>query len=154
MTPIIQKSPITSSEETIIEGKLVRLLRDGLAKAGINTGRRRYGLIFIDSLKWPIAVQVFCYTRNVPVWRILFGGRDSGPWPCVLNPRELTLHLSEFSEETGVALARLLREPEWRWPLFEHDKSYPQYAWSKLAHETYTADRLAREARHKRFLER
>jgi hypothetical protein len=154
MNPIIQKQPISSSEADIIEGKLVRLIRDGLAEAGIPTGNRRYGLIFIDSLKWPIAVSVRPYTWDVPVWRITFGERERRPWPCMINPRELTLHVSEFGTHTGVDLARLLREPDWRWPLFENDRSYPRYAWSKLAHETYEVHRLKMEERERRFRER
>jgi hypothetical protein len=154
MTPIIQKQPISSSEADIIEGKLVRLIRDGLAEAGIPTGNRRYGLILIDSLKWPIGVAIRPYTREVPVWRITFGGRERRPWSCLINPRELTFHLSEFSAQTGVDLARLLREPDWRWPLFEHDRCFPSYAWSKLAHETYETNRLRMETLEKRRLER
>lgn len=154
MNPIIQKQPVSSSEADIIERKLVRLIRDGLAEAGIQTGNRRYGLIFIDALEWPIAVSVHPYIRAVPVWRITFGGREHHPWPCLVNPKELTLHISEFGTHTGVDLARLLREPEWRWPLFEHDRSYPTYAWSKLAHETYEIHRLKMEAFEKRRRER
>lgn len=154
MTSITPKPNISRSEADIIEGTLVSLIRDGLAQAGIPTGRRRYGLIFIDSLKWPIAVSVCAYTRDVPVWRITFGGRENHPWPCVINPKELTFHLSEFSTQTGVDLAHLLREPDWRWPLFEHDPTYPGYAWSKLAHETYEAHRLEREELQNRSEER
>ena len=154
MNPIIQKQPISSSEADIIEGKLIRLIRDGLAEAGIPTGNRRYGLIFIDSLKWPIGVSVLPYTREVPVWRITFGGRSPHPWPGIINSRELTLHLSEFSPQTGVDLARMLREPEWRWPLFEHHQCYPSYAWSKLAHETYEVHRIKMQALEKRRMER
>ena len=154
MKPIIQKQPVSSSEADIIEGKLVRLIRDGLAEAGIPTGNRRYGLIFIDSLKWPIAVSLRPYIWAVPVWRITFGGREHHRWPSIINPHELTLHVSEFGTHTGVDLARLLREPDWRWPLFEHDHSYPRYAWSNLAHETYEAHRLKMEALEKRRMER
>jgi hypothetical protein len=154
MNPIIQKQPISSSEADIIEGKLIRLIRDGLAEAGIPTGNRRYGLIFIDSLKWPIGVSVLPYTREVPVWRITFGGREHRKWPCLINPRELTLHLSEFGTHTGVDLARLLREPDWRWPLFEGEQAYPQYAWTKLAHATYETHRIKMVALEKRRMER
>lgn len=154
MNPIIPKDRISSSEADIIEGKLVRMIRTGLAEAGIPTGNRRYGLILIDALKWSVAVRVGPYTCSVPVWRITFGGREHHPWPRIINPRELTLHLSEFSLQTGVDLARMLREPEWRWPLFEHDRCYPSYAWSKLAHETYEVHRLKMESLEKRAWER
>ena len=77
MNSITQKQPISSSEADIIEGKLVRLIRDGLAEAGIPTGNRRYGLILIDSLKWPIGVAIRPYTWEVPVWRITFGGSSN-----------------------------------------------------------------------------
>ena len=154
MNPITQKQPLSSSEADIIEGKLVRLIRDGLAEAGIPTGNRRYGLILIDSLQWPIAVRVSPYTSQVPVWRITFGGREHRHWPSLINSRELTLHLSEFGPQTGVDLARLLREPDWRWPLFEHDRCFPSYAWSKLAHETYEVYRLKMAAIKKRHMER
>lgn len=154
MNPIIPKDRISSSEADIIEAKLVRMIRTGLAEAGIPTGNRRYGLILIDSLKWPVAVRVRPYTSEVPVWRITFGGREHHPWPCIISPRELTLHLSEFSPQTGVELARMLREPDWRWPLFEHDRCFPGYAWSKLAHETYEVQRLKMEALEKPHMER
>ena len=154
MNSLIPKPHISESEEYTIAGKLIRMLRDGLAEAGIQTGNRRYGLIFIDSVKWPIGVTVIAYTREVPVWRIIFGVRQSQPWPGLIDPQELTLHLSEFGTQTGVDLARLLLEPGWRWPLFEHDSSYPRYAWSKLAHQTYENHRLQKEAREKRIAER
>ena len=154
MNPIIPKDRISSSEADIIEGKLVRMIRTGLAEAGIPTGNRRYGLILIDVLKWPVAVRVSPYTCAVPVWRITFGGRSPHPWPGIINSRELTLHLSEFSLQTGVDLAHLIREPDWRWPLFEHDQCFPRYAWSKLAHETYEVYRLKMEALEKRASER
>ena len=154
MTPVTPKQHISSSEADIIEAKLVRMIRTGLAEAGIPTGNRRYGLIFIDALKLPIGVSVRPYTWEVPVWRITFGGREHHPWPCLVHPHELTLHLSEFGTHTGVELARLLREPEWRWPLFEGETAYPHYAWSKLARETYEVHRLKIQEREKRFRER
>jgi hypothetical protein len=154
MNSITKKQPISSSEADIIEAKLVRMIRTGLAEAGIPTGNRRYGLILIDSLKWPIGLAIRPYTREVPVWRITFGGRERRPWSCLIKPRELTFHLSELNTQTGVDLARLLREPDWCWPLFEHDRCFPSYAWSKLAHETYETHRLEREALEKRAMER
>jgi hypothetical protein len=154
MNTLIQKHPTTKSELDIIEGKLVRMIRNGLAEAGIPTGNRRYGLIFIDSLKWPIGVRVSAYTWYVPVWRITFGGRERHPWPGVINPQELTFHLSEFSTQTGVDLAHLLREPDWVWPLFDGQTSYPHYAWTKMATATYEAYRLKMEAFNKRIAER
>jgi hypothetical protein len=86
------------------------------------------------------------YTWEVPVWRITFGTPDPHPWPGLINPKELTLHLGEFGPQTGVDLARLLREPDWRWPLFDHETSFPHYAWSKLATATYEAWRLGKIA--------
>jgi hypothetical protein len=154
MNPLIPKPHISSSEADIIEGKLVRMIRDGLAEAGIPTGNRREGLIFIDSLQWPVGVRVSSYTREVPVWRITFGEREHHPWPCLVNPRELTLHLSEFGTHTGMDLAHLLSDRTWRWPLFMHDQGYPHYAWSKLAHETYEAHRLKMVVLDKRRAER
>jgi hypothetical protein len=154
MNPIIPKNRISRSEATMIEGKLVRMIRTGLAEVGIPTGNRRYGLIFIDSLKWPVGVSVSPYTWEVPVWRITFGGREDHPWPGLVNPHELTFHLSEFGPHTGVDLARLLREPDWRWPLFEGETAYPRYAWTKLAHETYEVHRRKMEALEKRRAER
>jgi hypothetical protein len=154
MNPLIPKPHISSSEAHIIEGKLVRMIRDGLADAGIPTGNRHEGLIFIDSLQWPIGVRVSCYTREVPVWRITFGEREHHPWPSLVNPRELTLHLSEFGTQTGVDLAHLLCDRTWRWPLFEYEQAYPHYAWSKLAHDTYEAHRLKMAALDKRRAER
>jgi hypothetical protein len=150
MTPIVQNKPLTSSEAHIIEGKLVRIIRNGLAEAGIPTGNRRYGLIFIDSLGPPIGVMIKPYIWAVPVWRITFGVRARHPWPCLFNPQELTFHLGEITTQTGVDLARLLREPDWRWPLFEGDKSYPRYAWTSLAHQTYEIHRLKMEEMERR----
>jgi hypothetical protein len=147
MNPTDLNFPISRSTANAISSKLCGLLRTGLAEAGIPTKNRRYGLIFIESLKWPVAVSVAAYTWEVPVWRITFGAPDPNPWPGLINPKELTLHLSEFGPQTGVDLARLLREPDWRWPLFDHETSFPHYAWSKLATETYEAHRLGKIAR-------
>ena len=60
--------------------------------------------------------------------------------------RDWPPHLGEFGPQTGVDLARLLREPDWRWPLFDHETSFPHYAWSKLATATYEARRLGKIA--------
>jgi len=154
MKPLTQKQPTTSSETSIIEGKLVRMIRNGLAEAGIPTGNRRYGLIFIDSLKWPIGVSVSAYTRDVPIWRITFGLRERRQWPNLVNHQELTFHLSEMGTHTGVDLARLLCEPDWVWPLFEGQSSYPSYAWTKLASATCEAHRLKMQALKNRLVER
>ena len=154
MNSLTQKPNMSSCEADIIEKKLVRMIRDGLAEAGIPTGNRRYGLIFIESLKWPIGVRVSSYIRAVPVWRITFGAPDPRPWPGLINSNELTFHLSEFSTQTGVDLARLLQEPDWRWPLFEGETAYPSYAWTKLAHETYEVHRIKMAAIQKRLAER
>ena len=138
----------------IIESKLVRMIRDGLAQAGIETGKRRHGLIFIDSLDWPVAVRVAPYTFEVPVWRITFGRIENPRCPYFAEQRKLTPHISEFRQRTGIDLARLLREPGWRWPLFDHDQGYPSYAWSELARETYGAHRLKMQALEQRRNER
>lgn len=139
--------PISATREAAITAKLYKLIREGLDTAGIPTGRRRQGMLRIDALPRPIGVRIQCYCRPLPVWRITFGECGCGDWPCIFSPCELTLHLSEFGPHTGVALARLLREADWRWPIFEHDRTYPRYAWSRLAMNTYESDRLERERR-------
>lgn len=154
MAPVITGPGISSGEETVIGGGLVRMIREGLAEAGIPTGNRRHGLILIGSLARPVGVGVRPYAEGAPVWRITFGMPEPRPWPGLVDPCELTLHLCEFGERTGVDLARLLREPGWRWPLFGHEPAFPRYAWSELAAQTYEADRLLREEINRRAIAR
>lgn len=149
---IQQKQPVPDAEIGRISTLLFGMVRDGLAEAGIPTKRPKYGLIYVDTLTWPIGVAIRPYTYQVPVWRITFGGRPDGYMPPLVDPKELTLHVNEFCTQTGVDLARLLREPQWRWPLFDHDPHYPRYAWSHFAHHAYETWRLAMEAREKKIL--
>lgn len=154
MAPVITGWGISSGEETVIGGGLVRMIREGLAEAGIPTGNRRHGLILIGSLARPVGVGVRPYAEGAPVWRITFGMPEPRPWPGLVDPCELTLHLCEFGERTGVDLARLLREPGWRWPLFGHEPAFPRYAWSRLARETWEVHRPRIGAAGRRRMER
>lgn len=160
MKPQLLPSMPSESARKAAKSRLLRLLREGLADAGIQTGRQRYSLLYID-LDRPIGVWLHTYNGDLRWWRITFGIRYPDPYPPLTRACELTLHHDEFDRQIGADLARLMRDPAlwgggevWRWPLFAHDRSYPTYAWSELAASTYEADRLLREEIHRRAIER
>ncbi len=129
---------------------LLKTLRRGLDLAGFPTGRRRHSLLVLPVNPHQVGVCLKPYTSDPRWWRITFGNvhfEGAGYYrsPVLSNSRELTLHLDEFTEQIGVDLARLVREPGWRWPLFSNCSSYPRYAWSERAWATYRADRKIRE---------
>jgi hypothetical protein len=143
--PTLSPSPWPDYRVGKIERRLVGVLRSGLARAGIETSPPHHSVITLKT-KPAIGVFIDTYTIDPRWWRITLGVKVMvGDFPEVADPKELTLHLDEFTERIGVDLARLLREPGWRWPLFAHWNSYPRYAWSELAHSTHRA--------HSRFLE-
>lgn len=155
-TPRLPSEPSRSVIEAT-ERRLVRMLRAGLADAGIVTGRRRHSLLYID-LDHPVGVNVYSYSAALDIWRITFGIRFPDPYPPLSDTHELTLHLSEFGRHTGSDLARLLRDPHlwrgpgapvspdlWRWPIFAHSPAYPTYAWTEQATDVIEADRRLRE---------
>jgi hypothetical protein len=129
-----------------IERKLAARLRAGLAQAGIETGPRRHRMILFR-LNYQMGAWIQSYATDARWWRITFGPCTPCSYPEVYVQSELTFHRDEVTEQTGVDLARLLREPDWRWPIFHHDPHYPHYAWTELAHSTYHADWKLREAR-------
>lgn len=129
-----------------IERKLAATLRAGLAQAGIETGPRRHRM-FLFQFNFPMGAWIGSYTTDERWWRIRLGPRMPWSYPEVMVQSELTFHRDEVNEQIGVDLARLLREPDWRWPLFAHDPHYPRYAWTELAQSTYHADWKLREAR-------
>lgn len=93
----------------------------------------------------PVGVRLHYYTSDLRWWRITTGivsFEGFGPYRrrVLFKARELTLHHDELTEEIGVQLGRLIREPGWRWPLFANYRSYPGYAWSEKAWSTYQAD--------------
>ena len=158
-TPALPFPPSASAVQAA-GSRLLGLLREGLAEAGIRTGPRRYSTLYID-LDRPIGLWLTTYADDLRWWRITFGIRYPGPYPPLANTCELTLHHDEFDRQIGRDLARLLHDPAlwvrgevWRWPLFAHDRSYPTYAWSELAARTYEADRLLREEISRRSAER
>lgn len=160
MNTPLQPPPPSASARQAAGSRLLRLLREGLADAGIQTGRQRYSTLYID-LDRRIGLWLAAYANDLRWWRITFGIRYPDPYPPLANACELTLHHDEFDRRTGADLARLLRDPAlwgdgevWRWPLFAHDRSYPSYAWSEMAARTYEADRLLREEIHRRAIAR
>ena len=133
------------------ELRLLKKLRHGLALAGFPTGRRRNSILMLGGNP-PAGVRLHYYTSDLRWWRITTGivsFEGFGPYRrrVLFRARELTLHHDELTEEIGVQLGRLIREPGWRWPLFANDSSYPGYAWSEKAWSTYQADWKLREAR-------
>lgn len=127
-----------------MELRLLKTLRHGLDLAGFPTGRRRRSHLILDGDP-PVGVRLNPYTTDSRWWRITYGevffeGRGYYRYPVLRNRRELTLHLDEFTEETGTQLGVLIRRPEWRWPLFADFSSYPGYAWSEKAWSTYQAE--------------
>lgn len=128
---------------------MLKTLRRGLDLAGFPTGRRRRSHLIVPSDP-PMGVRLNPYTSDRRWWRITYGGVHFNGYgyyryPTLFGERELTLHLDEFTEEIGLQLGRLIREPAWRWPLFADSTSYPGYAWSEKAWATYEADRMIRQ---------
>ncbi len=141
-----------------MELQLLKKLRHGLNLVGFPTGRRRNSLPLLPVE--PLGgVCLSHYTSDSRWWRIKYGqvcfqGQGYYRYPVILEPREHTLHIDEFSEHIGLELGHLIREPDWLWPLFTNYKSYPQYAWSEKAWSSYQAECEIRENWRKRCLER
>lgn len=136
--------------ETLSDSAMERLRKAHLST--IEIGLKRAGLAF--RRRWPgLHVMVDGLSRRVMVapcwdhrwWRIY----------CTTNPpdaavpdalSDLTMCASEIDERTGLHLAALLRDGRYRWPLFEHHRDYPDYAWSKLGQSTFDEDCSTRKA--------
>lgn len=132
-----------------MELRLLKTLRWGLDRAGFPTGRRRKSHLILPG-DHPVGVRLSYYTSDPRWWRITYGGvffEGDGyyRYPVLFENRELTLHLDEVTEEIGIQLGRQIREPDWLWPLFSHDSSYPRYAWSEKAWSTYQAESQIRK---------
>ena len=151
--PPLPHSP-SRSEVRRTEHALLRMLKAGLAQEGIITGRRRDSTLHVD-LHEPYGVWLTSYRADLGIWRITYGLRDwDDSYAPLLETRELSLLREEFSDDTGVELARLLRDPNHRWELFAHDPGYPGYAWSKRATQACDDDRQRRQAYENRARER
>jgi len=141
-----------------MEMQLLKTLRCGIDLAGIPAGRCNNSLLVLP-LEPEVGVCLKSYTSDPRWWRITCGNvhfEGAGYYrsPVLTRDHELTLHHDELTEGIGTDLARLLREPDWRWPLFVHWNSYPKYAWSEKAWSTYQADRKIRQNWQKRCEER
>jgi hypothetical protein len=78
------------------------------------------------------------------------GGIPKGLWPLPLPERrefELTFHYSEITAEICEPLfafcaAAVEENTLLGWPLFEHEESYPQYAWTRKAKAFYEENKV------------
>ena len=150
------KSPPPPSDQHLLalQRELRHRLHIGFLNAGAFTTRCRRFLR--PRLERPVRVWLESYAGDPRWWRITY---DFGSHESIYGPLrdygELTLHREELTKETGEYLALFLREfPRWPWPLFAHDPRYPRHAWTRMAEQTYTEDRLLREARQRRLAER
>lgn len=80
----------------------------------------------------------------------LQGGIPRGVWPLPLPERrefKLTFHYSEITAEIceplfAFCLAAVEENTLLGWPLFEHEPTYPQYAWTRKAKAFYEANKV------------
>jgi len=131
-----------------LRSELLRGIEKGLAAENIEFRRRRPGLRVV--LEGKIIHVWFGYYLDQRWWRITCGwGSDHPAFTQSMNKfAELSCGIEEINDQTGVHLAHLLRDPEDHiWPMFEHEQTYPSYAWSVRGWEAYQANQRICEER-------
>ena len=152
----------TPGERVRQRSKLVRALLIGMMRAGARFHHLRQGVavrqrgwihLDIEGLRWAMELTSYCELNWV--WRITIGHPVS-PY-CICERHELTMVSEEITEDLGQDLVGMLRArargEKSAWPLFDHDSSYPGYAWSQLCRERFTEWRQWRDARRE-FIKR
>jgi hypothetical protein len=143
-------------EDDRLRPQLVQPIGCGLIAAGATLkhargGRLRpvHGLYHIhaEGKAWAFRLFPYCHLRWL--WRITVGipSRDGFG---LLDAKEFSLLDEQISEQTGRDLAALIRAIQKgetpACPMFDHDPSFPRYAWSNAATERYEDWRKWREA--------
>ena len=146
---------IKPDEEARLRAELVIPLANGLMEAGAVFRHVRQGRPYRRGARYEFildgedcALRLETYGALRWVWRLSV----SSPWwdHPVHYHHELTFDIEEMDALMGRDLAAMLRalaadrKPEW--PLFDHDQSFPRYAWTKLCESRYEDWRKWREA--------
>ena len=122
-----------------LQNRLMTCVADGLRRAGFKP--RRAGCMLHMKQHHSVTIWLTSYALDTRWWRVTYrfeyiGGRG-----------ELTLHRDEFTPQTVADMAKFLREAAaWHWPLFDHSRHNPHYAWSRRAAESYAKHRPERES--------
>lgn len=138
--------PFKPDEEDRLRAELMVPLTTGLIASGavfrhVRQGRpfRQSGHYHFDLDGVEHALRLEGYGGLRWVWRITVGTPSHPRALC--NHQELTFAIEEVDEQMGCNLAAMLRalarEEEAVWPLFDHDQSFPRYAWSQLCESRY-----------------
>lgn len=127
--------------------QLVQPIACGLIAAGVTLKHARGGKLrpvhnlyhlHLDGSSWAFRLFPYCHLRWL--WRITLGTPSRDGFG-LLNAKEFSLLDEEISEQTGRDLACLIRALNdggtLVWPMFDHDPSFPRYAWSNAATERY-----------------
>ena len=139
--------PLPDYEMERLRSQLLHTIEKGLSAENIESRRRRPGLrVALDGKIIHVWLGHYLDQRW---WRLTCGWGSDHPafTQCINKFAELTCCIEEVDDQTGVHLARLLRDPEgYFWPIFEHERTYPGYAWSVRGWETYQENRRICEA--------
>ena len=127
--------------------QLVQPIACGLIAAGVTLKHARGGKqrqvhnlyhLHLDGGSWAFRLFPYCHLRWL--WRITLGTPSRDGFG-LLNAKEFSLLDEEISEQTGRDLAVLIRALQSNqapvWPMFDHDPSFPRYAWSNAATTRY-----------------
>ncbi len=144
-------------EDDKMRPQLVQAIAKGLRAASVTLKHERGGRLLpvhglyhlhLEGKSWAFRLFPYCHLRWL--WRITVGTptRDGHG---LHNGKEFTLLDEEITEQTGTALAGLIRSLQNSgtpvWPMFDHDPSFPRYAWSTAGTERHEDWRRWNEAR-------
>ena len=104
--------PLPDYEMEPLRSELLRTIEKGLSAENIESRRRRPGLRVV--LDGKIIHVWLGYYLDQRWWRITCGWGSDHPafTQCINKFAELTCCIEEIDDQTGVHLARLLRDPE------------------------------------------
>ena len=93
---------------------------------------------YAEGQSWAFRLFPYCHLRWL--WRITVGTPSRDGFGLI-NAKEFSLLDEEITEQTGSDLAALIRALNKgetpAWPMFDHDQSFPRYAWSISATDRY-----------------
>jgi hypothetical protein len=134
-------------EDDRMRPQLVQPIARGLIAAGVTLKHARGGKLrpvhnlyhlHLDGGSWAFRLFPYCHLRWL--WRITLGTPSRDGFGLI-NAKEFSLLDEEISEQTGRDLAGLIRALNdggtLVWPMFDHDPSFPRYAWSNAATTRY-----------------
>ena len=148
---------LKSGEDEKMRPQLVQSIARGLSAAGVTLKHARNGKmhpvhglyhIHLEGEWWAFRLFPYCHLRWL--WRITVGTPTRDGYG-LHNGKEFTLLDEEITEQVGSSLAGLIRSLQIGgtpvWPMFEHDQSFPRYAWSTVATERHEDWRRWNQAR-------